>query len=357
MKILMCNNDQKARNWAAAMEVNGEGQIKILDNSQLSILRHLLLVTKNEVKFDAVCFRYLNDSKLITKSILKLIVDILVVIICKLRNKRILWICHNVDFESVVYYPRIIRFRRMMIKKAAVRVFVTDTMLIKHAAAMLDLPSSKIGVVTFGCDKDSIKELHPKLLDRLNDIKVWIHSHKEKTQVSVGLWIGEMLKKKLSGVEFALDLIRSNEQYDGKVLFVFVGDILQAVRNDSEDLYKQLTSSPYIYVLDEHLDIPNVYWAQIADFIWKPLDDYSLPFTLFKSAAVDLPLATMGNTFVASVVSEYNVGFSLSPQSNSDDILKLISQIEPKYFEQFRCRHSWSSVSSLFNSIHSSKAL
>ncbi|MBP3194023.1 hypothetical protein [Natronogracilivirga saccharolytica] len=314
-KILIQKSDIKSNSWKKIAEKENIGKLFPIKKSAVYmpfvLLQHILLQEKPY----AIIVRYLNDYQSLAKTLIRLNTDITTVIIAKVFCVKLYWMCHNVDNETVSYYPYITRLRRTVVKKASEKIFVMDKMLIEYAEKKLNISRNKIYDISFGRTDylEKINICNDKCVAVIDDINKWKNNKikKRKGGVCCGMWIGNVEKKNIDGLYTIMEIISKNKNVsycNDKIVFVVIGPVGKKINNE---LYTKLKYSDDIKLIDEFISIPPSMWNDIADFIFKPNDDLSVNLTLYNAALAEIPIISKKRTFVSKMIEYYNIGYSL----------------------------------------------
>ena len=110
--ILFQNSDKKVLSLIKELKdynVEGEGvEVRHPIFTPFYILGQL--IKRKRIKI--FVFRYLNDSNHFILAIIRYLSDLLVILISKVCNIQIWFLCHNIDKETVMFFPKIIELRR-----------------------------------------------------------------------------------------------------------------------------------------------------------------------------------------------------------------------------------------------------
>jgi len=340
--VLIDYGDVKSLNWSSAAKAGGLGRIIPQDRTPILTSVVLLRSILRMAPVDAVCLRYLNDYPQWPKTVVRLFSELCTVLLCKVFRIQLLWICHNVDRETAQYFPRVSSLRRRVIARFADRIFVTDELLKKLAAQILQVPSEKICVISFGMPFPK----HPHAgRDEgggcIGRILAWSSAYrKEFPRAKLGFWIGEVSPKKIGGLKEIQRIIVEAEKIGENVAFVIVGDIQNALNSASQGLLEFFQSSRNVLFLPYAIDVPPLIWGQFADFVWKPLDDLSVPMTAYNACTSRLPICVLPGTFLAEFVEYHRIGLAF----DGDSVISLIEELDgldDAAFEAFLADRSW----------------
>ncbi|MFW5983018.1 MAG: hypothetical protein ACOCQ4_00840 [bacterium] len=318
-RIIIQKDDLKSRAWAKAASKKNIGQLIPVSGSPIFmpfvLLKYIFLFRKPH----AVVFRYLNDYSILGMTLVRTGSEFLTVFLSKLFRIKVLWICHNVDRETNSHYPKITQIRRNLLKNVSETVFVLDNLLIPYAIQELGAPREKIKDICFGrtdvFNSSRVDTYGGEKNKLVQGIENWKYFKKRKNGEAVlGLWIGSIENKKLEGLRFILDkFLNQNSFHHKEVGFIIIGPISKKLQRLDQKLYLALKSDERVYIIDDYFELLPEVWSQYADFVWKPNDDLSVNLTIYNAALAKLPLVGFSNTFLATFIDHYKLGFPIDP--------------------------------------------
>ena len=126
-------------------------------------------------KPDAVIVRYLNDKPMFIYSLYLFISNMLTFFIAKLFKVKLIWFCHNVDKETIEFYPKLIKIQRQVLEKFSERILVMDKLLLNPAKKQFPDSIDKIDYISFGAREGSYRKVvnlkDDIIIDIANNIK------------------------------------------------------------------------------------------------------------------------------------------------------------------------------------------
>lgn len=344
--ILIQHDDFKSKAWRVAAVENNYGQLICHSGSPLFFpfiyLQKILFKTKP----DALVFRYIGDYKSMFLTIIRLFSEVFTIGVAKLHKSKILWICHNVDKETHLYYPLINKLRRKLIKNSAKKIFVLDSLLINHAQTILKVNKHKLDDLCFG-NADIFKSEAQKDAGDLayfdKKYRKWIWLNNAETKVKyVGLWIGAPAEKLYSGLKALSVFFNRHKTQEPLFGFVIIGKIGDWLQKRDSALFKEIQKNPRILFINKHLAIEADVWHNFADFVWKPCNDLSVNMTAYNAALNKLPIIGMPATFFGTFIEHYKIGFTIDPETTSwNDFVKKIKQYNPECADRFLENKTW----------------
>lgn len=340
--ILIQKDDVKSELWGREARRLGYGSLVPVKGSPLKFPFYLLHYLLRGRGLDAVCLRYLNDYPSFSKSFLRFLTDTATVLMAKLMGRRVLWICHNVDKETNEYFPKLVGMRRYVLIKLANRIFVTDRLLIDSAVRILGVDRARVDVVSFGLESDQ-RELSVGEKAAFERVKAWRAELGQESGVArVGLWIGSLESKKLAGLLKAVELAEEAKRRAAPLYFVIIGPVRKWLSVNAPDLISRIEGCENILFIGDGVDMRASLWADVFDFVWKPLDDLSVSLTAFNSATAAIPIFCESDTFMGGYVEEYGIGYAVDfSEVNCQAVLDALNRWSPERCKSFLGSHTW----------------
>lgn len=341
--ILMYGSDDKSRLWAQSLKKHfGVEVIRLKRYPILSPLTILwTLATRGRPR--GIVFRYLNDYPSLVKSVLRLTSELLVVLIAKLLRIRVAWICHNVDRETSMYHPRITTLRRKIIGDAAVKVYVTDPGLLRHAERLLPEYKNKLDYVTFGRPGDGPRNLTAPSWWR--DFESFVESSKSNLSGSVkrliGLSFGHASWKTVH-YEQTKRLLDAAWTSGYDLRLIILGPIREFLEKYAPDTLRELMNDRRVFLVDQYVKINEAELVKYVDFYWRAYRDYSVPYGMYCAAHYKKPVLTYDVGFLSEAVRIYSLGAVISIDfSNIRQALDAIAEWDETAAERFLESHTW----------------
>lgn len=280
-------------------------------------------------------FRYLNDYKSYIRTVLRVSSELLTVLLCKVFNIRIWWICHNVDKETHCHHHTLSNFRRWFIAKSAEVIFTTHRLLIPHAKKFL--ASQKITNICFGHITEKVYDDLIIDADIEKSLKDWISSRKMKGDKILFL-AGTPANKAIHFKRIIPILNKLNECDSVHNWFaIVVGD---RVPNN-----KNVFNIPTRYSVNREIIIQHI------DYYFRVIDDLSVSYTIFEAAKLQKPIITENIGFLPQIVEEYNIGHII----DSNDIKSFLDDIESERtynFGIFLEENNWEAAAKIIASYY-----
>lgn len=340
--VLIQKNDLKAKMWAKAASERKDIELRPTDGSPL-IMPLILISTLMWERPIAICFRYVNDYPSLLKSCCRATTDIITIVIACIFRIKILWVCHNVGQQTQEHYKLLTAFRIIFLIRMSSKVFVTDSLLVRHAAHVHKIPLGRLDVISFGAPLTPSKPYSLKVNRCLARIKDWqgrIRSH--SPNAIFALWIGTLIPKTYSGIRQIPEISRCSRDLGKPIYFIVIGPTdseLEEVFADS-DVIQGLKDCTYC--TNEKIDLPASTWRSLADFVWKPMSDYSVPYTAYCAASAGLPLCCLPNSFLGVFITHHKLGITVYPTLKGlNTFFKELENWDPQCAAAFIKSHTW----------------
>lgn len=265
-------------------------------------------------RVDIVVFRYLNDRKSLFRTLMNAITEFVIITICKLLGIRVHWIMHNVDKESVVFFKRLNNFRRRIMLRFANKIFVMDSLLVKHAVAA-GAKQSKLDWLSFGLLPTS------HYSGSKVDLRPVVREFKSKLgqggkEVKFGICVSSSMTKFHHFLLVNRFISRANDHADDFVTgLLLVGQFPKGSAFDQARL--QVEQNPYILHVDQNFIVNFDEIDSEIDFFYRAVNDLSVSYSVFDAAKSGKPLFTHNCGFLPELVGEYHLGF-LIPDDEED---------------------------------------
>lgn len=286
-----------------------------------------LLLQKRSVK--VYVFRYLNDYPSLFKTVLRLISELLVVLLSRIFNIRIWWICHNVDKETSMNYPYFSRIRRAMISRASVRIFTTNKLLIPYAKELFN--TSKVDSISLGFIEGKPIE-NISLESNINeDLIIWIKSHQSSNTRFI-FCAGTPESKSL---HFSLinSFIDNVNKYDTKNVWYAI--VIGTFVENNNKIY----NIPSKHFVDKKIIIEYI------DFYYRVMDDFSISYTLYEASEYELPIITENYGILPEIIEYYQNGLIY----DENDIEVFLESINKRFdFITFKNENNWKQSAATF---------
>lgn len=346
--VIIQKDDDKSLRWAEAAKATG---IELLPQPGTPIKAPLFMlqtVLRRGVPAGYVV-RYLNDYPSLTKTILRLVSEMTLVMLCVLLRVRLFWICHNVDNESSAHHPRISRLRRRMFASRAKKIFTTDPLLLLHAKKHFPSHAQKIAAITFGRVDPSGKFDHEKeqvaigfLVEKLAEAKA------EGLKTVVLLCTGAPAEKSLH-FDHLEALMIAARSVGYRAISIVAGEFMETARGRA--LVGRYSSNYNIFISPHFTRFSPDFIRQYVDFYWRGYDDWSVPFTIYEAATLGKPVLALEAGFLPELVKTYRLGITTTSSfvgvSSVFEEMRALALSNP--FDGFLKEHHWSTLSLKLN--------
>ncbi len=321
--VFMMFADEKTLNWGRSAQALRVGRIEGSDRNPIlfpiDALNQVIRLPKRRLAF---CFRYLNDYPSRSLTLLRLISEIGTILIAKIFKTKIFWIIHNVDKETSEFHPKISKLRRKLVQLSSDKIFVTSHDLCDFAATELGVDPRSLDIACFGphLEEEAYKT------KEISTLKYWYKQQKRDSSY-VGLWIGSLTQKKVDGLEQIDQWVKAGETNTDKISFIIVGPSKDELERVSPALYDSIVNSDRVFFYEGKLQIPYTDWPEICDFIFKPLNDLSIPLTLYNAASARVPYVAFEGTFLGDLISRFRLGASVEFMCSATDLIHDLNHI------------------------------
>jgi len=291
-------------------------------------------------RVDVFVFRYLNDSRCALKSLLLVVREALTIFICRLSGVRVIWLLHNIDRETVCYYPRLTRLRRTLVHVASERILVTDPNLVE-VAARHGIRAGKLDWICFGAPfREPPDTVNQTLKQHIAAFRSALHNAGAK-QVLLGLCVSAPAVKKTHFLDAVTVVGRTGRSPGATVALVMIGTFPQDPEFDRAR--QEILASPYIMLIEEAIAVNEYYIADEIDFFYRSMNDQSVAYTSYVASALEKPLFTQARGALAMMVERERLGFVI-PRDESDVpgfIAGSMQRWQPRGGRDFLATRNW----------------
>lgn len=348
MKIVAIqSSDYKVAKWCESSIQYG---ISLVGSKKSPILDpvFLLLLILNK-KPDSFMFRYLNDYEGVARTILRFASEVLVIFICKVFKIKLWWLCHNVNQETVEFYPKFMKIRRFIIGKNSCAVFVTDNLLVEIAKSLLPIKDIPIYGLSFG-----------EILSDLNLEKSYSGKNYSTFSVSpelhsidnniYGLSLGNWSQKKLGEIKLILNIAREAVRLNIPLQFIIAGGQVGYLRESLTELHRELEQTKRVEFVEGFASLEMLLKLYSIKFVVKYYSDYSVPLGLYHAISLGIPILSTESSFIGEMVKAYGLGMTVNDDlENLEMSLSRICDWKSCEFERFFQTHSWETAAITFN--------
>lgn len=301
------------------LNVEGSGvKVKHPILTPVFILRRLI----GGNRFKVYVFRYIGDSNNLILAILRYLSDYLIILISKIFKIQIWFLCHNVDKETTMYFPRLINFRRNLIAKNSELILTTNKLLIPKANNVF--PDKTIDSISLGYVDDGVLNLdeNPEIE---HQILKWIDQRKNDHSKFV-FCIGAPAKKSLH--------------------FSLISEFIKGINLVSKQNWyaivigKKVVDNDHIYNCPSKCVLSKGFIKNNADFYYRVIDDFSMSYSTYEAVKYRIPTITENYGILPKLLDCYKIGVVVD--SCSCDFKQLINyEFDSVQYESFELENNW----------------
>jgi glycosyltransferase involved in cell wall biosynthesis len=303
MMFLFPHRDRKSTRWGDLLrDTFGIGVVELHWHPFFHWIEIILLSIRNRSR-PVYIFRYLGDYPDIFRTLLRLAADSLTILVCYLAGGHVRWIVHNVDRETFMHHPKLLRARRLIIGLSARKIYVTDECLLPIAREHLNVDAKKLGVVTFGVDKvPGNDDFSRVVVERIKQIKM-----SAEPPPLIGLCATAVAQKcwHLFQMEHVLESLNVNRI---ELVMVLICDVRRASDPEIRSVIERLEQRPDVITLPQGGMVSELHLKGYVDFIYRSLTDQSIPYTLYNAAEAEIPVLTHDIGLTAPLVRSTGIG-------------------------------------------------
>ncbi|HHF3084260.1 TPA: hypothetical protein ACPJ1F_002459 [Vibrio diabolicus] len=329
--IIFPNKDEKSNSWCN--EINNIECFQVNGNIFYQFYFVALYALRGyEVIF---FFRYLGDYRNIFMTFIKMFLECLICFICKLSKGQVRWIVHNIDKESFEFFPKITKIRRNIVAYHCEYAYVTDCSLIEHLQNKM--PNYK-GIIDVTCFGDKATDTDVAFNRQITDVICDLKKNHEDIRFSLCATSLSLKCYHLFKMSSFLDVINK----DGLKLVMILVAPFNKYKNSKvwDGLYSELSSRKDIMIFPDGGRVSEKYLTNHIDFVYRTLDDISIPYSLYTSVSAKLPLVTHNVGMLRNIVLREEVGVVYHSYSCEELFCKL-EQIKKDNFDRFNNNYNW----------------
>lgn len=283
---------------------------------------YLLKLLMQGKKIKVYVFRYLNDSNSFILAVLRLVSEAFTILLLKIFNINIWWLCHNIDKETAMFFPKLSRIRRKNVVKFSSLIFTTNELLIHKAQEFF--PGKTIDSLSLGYIDNGFQKIRR---EQKNDLEIleWIKSRKDSTSKFI-FCIGSPAKKSL---HFKL-IHNFIEKLNVKSKYAWYAIVIGA----------EVEAGEYIYNIPYKLSIDLNIIKNNANFYYRVIDDYSMSYSIYEAAQLRIPIITEDYGIMPNIINEYKLGVVIE---SYDDLSQKIESynFNEENFAEFINENNW----------------
>lgn len=339
IRIMFTSDDFKTRQWGAEL-MKHNCQIIPAEEVNRYLIEVLLSSFFKGQKIHVFIFRYLNDKKVLRKSIKLFLRDLVIIILCKVLKIRIIWLLHNIDRETKQYYPFLSRLRRKYVARAAGKILVTDPNFIQ-LAIQEGIDKKKIDWTCFGItQRGEPDQRNIALREQIISFRQSVLNMGYKN-IALGLCVSQGAKKKVHYLFADLITGRSKKRKDSCVILVMIGNYPEGI--EFETARKKAIDSPFIFLLDEPFPVNEEFIADHVDFFYRSMTDLSMAYSVYVACQFKKPVITHDIGALPMVVKKENIGYVIGKEEKDIPgfILHSLESWHPLGTEKFLAKRNW----------------
>ena len=338
--IVIQSDDIKTKKLNESTKKYGVQLISVA-GSPIKIPVYLINYIVKRGKPIGVIYRYLNGYPNLFKDLLRLISEVFSIFICRVLKIKIVWICHNLDRESIIFNEKITKIRRTLFERFSHKILVTDPLLINKAKKILPFAKDKIDYITFGGYIETPTNYESHRLTKLIIDFIREQNNKNVKKPMFGLCVGNA-NWKTAHFERIPKLLDKSEMIGRPIRLIVVGPLGSYYSRTNPKLIDKLKSDPRIFFYNKFISIDEDKISKYIDFYWRAYRDLSTPFTVYHSAKVKKPILAQGPGFLKEMVENYNLGATV--KDNFEDLEYALNRLrdwDPRFAEEFLESHNW----------------
>lgn len=299
--VYMQGRDTKAAKWT---------QEFYAPVSPFTTLRDMLQMLVKSKRGDVLVYRYQNNPPKLVAALAVTTVLMAQLLKAYLWGMPVIWICHNVDQDTLPYHKELERLRRHLLTWRARLVFVLDPLFVEHCARR-DAIAISFGLKYSGSVSAETAKAVADLATRVDRV----------------ILIAGQDGGKYKSFERITELHREFAEFGLRAGFVTAGMA-------SKRQFDPAVEANVLRIDEPDLD-ERVLAADI-DFVYRENDDISMPYTVYSAATAGIPVLTNDNSVLAKILERERIGLSRSQLDRAGD----------QYFDfaGFLLRHRWDSL-------------
>ena len=343
--LLFIGNDTKSQKWAAGCKRLGHKASTA--NSLGDALKHIY---RKKNKPSAIIIRYLNDHSSLIKTVYRLWHETLLIILTWVFRVDLLWVCHNVDKESLIYYPAINKIRRWLIGKRAKRILVTDPLLVNYAKMFLHRSfHNKINWICFGAiesygaHKEWGSSTEPNVKSKVSAFveKQRAEARKNGKISLIGLSLGRPARK-TSHFLYTRKVMAAAKETGFHVSFIIAFNTKKIEDKRLLPETERLKAMKNVLIFEKEIGFNEFEMKRLYDFVWKSYSDYSTPISVYVAATAHKPLLVLEEGFLQHLVLKNKLGSIINPSlRNLEGSLTALQEWRSLNAERFLETRSW----------------
>jgi hypothetical protein len=345
--VLIHLADEKALSWRAAAERLGH-DFKPVRGPVVGFVPVLFWLALLGRRPAACVFRYVNDGRWRWVSWIREAGEVLALSACRLLGVAVVWICHNVDRETVVAWPRAIERRRRRMARAARRILATDPLLIPAVRRVFPEAAERVDHVSFG--PPAVPEGDVEVATATKQILGFFRragvarrgTGPPSREGTLAVLIVGAANAKTLHFPLLPALLDAVEQSGRRIVAAVVGPIGAYLRVHAPRAYAALREDPRVLFLDRYQRLDEARLAPWVSFYFRVYADQSVPLTLYGAAANRIPLLVGDVGFVPALVKRHRLGAVVAQDlSDLPAALETLAAYDSAHASGFLAAQNW----------------
>ena len=228
-----------------------------------------------------------------------------------------------------------------MISYFSDKIFVTDPLLIDYVDEY-GINKSKVDWISLGVPNNKLVDnRNKKLLNEIINFKIKLNKRYKKKKIILGLCASETSNKNYHFL-FANDLVAQNiDSKKSCIGLVLIGKFPENDRFQIEK--KKVIHNEDILYIGENFSVNEFFLLSEIDFLYRTLNDLSVPYSVYVSTLIEKPILTDNYGFFPAMVEKYQLG-GIVPSLNTqtpDWVCNIIDNWNPDSANKFLKDRTW----------------
>lgn len=303
MSIYLQGTDFKAREWAK--------HFPSLPSFFTTIRDSFKMLTRSR-SGDVIIYRYQNNPERLLTAVADTTLLFFQLLKCQLLSIRVVWICHNVNQDTLPYHKWLEFLRRSALLRFSDHVLVLDQAFLPFVGR------DDAVVISFGRKRDGFISI-----DNLKKITEFC-----KSRDLCILIASQDLNKYLSFERIPTLHARLSPLY-GNIGFITAG-------MDEDRRFSPKIEQDILRVNERNIDEKKL--SRLVDFIYRENDDISLPYTVYAAATARIPILTDEKNLLSTIIRRERIGMTIQELENGEKLP------HEGAFQTFLDNHRWDSL-------------
>lgn len=309
-KVYMQGNDLKAREWARHFPCAPQ---------HFTTVPHIAQMLVGSRRGDVIIYRYQNNPQRLLSAVIVTMLLGFQILKSRVFGIAIVWICHNVNEDTLPWHKPLERLRRAMLQRFAHHVLLLDSAFLPYIARR------DARVISFG--RKPKGTISAESLARITEFSrdrhmVILIAGQDGLKYQSFERIPE-LHGRLSGVGRRVGFVAAGIAPDRRFHANVEADILR---------------------VDER-NIDETAIAHLVSFVYRENGDISMPFTVYAAASAKIPVLTDSGNILADIVTREGIGITVEALERG------VPVPDPEMYETFLTRHRWDSLAETLRSL------